>query len=157
MTRDSIPARPPFDDLPLDRDGPAGNAWGLYGPDDELGSLNLLTPEVVKAAASEIMTGERVSLDWHLDKPARPSFDRPPFEWTLRHNEGRTINDDTLYFNTQCSSQWDGFRHFGMSNRQVLCTALADHFCQGYQGAERFYNNRTQEDIENTRILGIDG
>lgn len=27
----------------------------------------------------------------------------------------RTVNDDALDFNTQCSTQWDGFRHYGMS------------------------------------------
>lgn len=105
--------RPPFDELPLDKDGPPGNAWGLYGPNDELGALNMLTPETVVAAAQEIKTGERVSLDWHLNKPSRPSFDRPPFEVKLRNNAGRAINDDELHFNTQCSTQWDGFRHFG--------------------------------------------
>ena len=37
---------------------------GLYGKDDELGALNMITPQVVKEAAKEIQTGERVSLDW---------------------------------------------------------------------------------------------
>jgi hypothetical protein len=121
MAEIKVPVRPHFDALPLDKNGPPGNAWGLYGADDELGSLNMLTPDVVTAAASEIKTGERVSLDWHLDKPSRPSFDRPPFEWKLKHNEGRTINDDTLHFNTQCSSQWDGFRHFGKNTPGFTC------------------------------------
>ncbi|KAH8894569.1 hypothetical protein GQ53DRAFT_716284 [Thozetella sp. PMI_491] len=138
MQSKTLPARPPFQSLPLDKSGPAGNAWGLYGADDELGALNLLTPEVVAAAASEIKTGERVCLDWKLNKPSRPSFDRPPFVWRLRHNEGKTINDDELQFNTQCSSQWDGFRHFG------------------YQGAESFYGGRKQEELEQGGVLGID-
>ena len=37
-----------FDDLPLRRPGPPLNAWGLYGDDDELGRLNLITPETGK-------------------------------------------------------------------------------------------------------------
>lgn len=131
--------RPPFEALPLDKSGPPGNAWGLYGDDDVLGALNLLTPEVVAYAAREnILTGERVSLDWHLNKPSHPSFDRPSFQCTLQNNKGQTINDDHLSFNTQCSSQWDGFRHFG------------------YQKARRFYGGRTQQDIEGSDILGID-
>ncbi|KAJ9136896.1 Major facilitator superfamily transporter [Pleurostoma richardsiae] len=138
MTSKQIPSRPLFDALPLDKSGPPGNAWGLYGADDQLGALNLLTPETVVAAAQEIKTGERISLDWHLNKPSRPSFDRPPFEVKLRNSHGRTINDDELHFNTQCSTQWDGFRHFG------------------YQGAKRFYGNRTQDDVEKTGVLGID-
>ena len=56
---------PSFDDLPLDRTGPGKNAWGLWGPDDQLGTLNHLTADVVKRAASEeIRTGERVSLKY---------------------------------------------------------------------------------------------
>ncbi|KAF6803363.1 putative cyclase [Colletotrichum sojae] len=138
------PPRPPFSSLPLDPNGPAGNAWGLYGKDDRLGALNLLTPAVVAAAAaSEIKTGDRVSLDWALNNPSQPSFDRAPFESRLvnrKSNDGRerTVNDDILHFNTQCSSQWDGFRHYG------------------YQKAKRYYNNTSQEDLENPEKIGID-
>lgn len=54
--------RPGFDDLPLRRGDPKASAWGLWGDDDELGTLNLLTPSIVKAAAAEIVTGETVAL-----------------------------------------------------------------------------------------------
>jgi hypothetical protein len=114
----AMPKRPPFEELPLDKNGPPGNAWGLYGKDDVLGALNMLTPDVVAAAATEIKTGQRVSLDWQLDRPSYPSFDRPPFEWKLQRKSKpdgpeRYVNDDVLHFNTQCSTQWDGFRHYG--------------------------------------------
>ena len=144
MVSSDLPQRPPFDQLPLDKTGPPGNAWGLYGTDDALGALNLLTSEVVAEAAKEIRTGDRVSLDWELNKPSQPSFDRNPFERHI-HNKTkpgqpfRHVNDDILHFNTQCSSQWDGFRHFG------------------YQKAGRYYGNRTHKDIETTDVIGIDG
>jgi hypothetical protein len=136
-------SRPPFTDLPLDKNGPPGNAWGLYGKDDELGALNLITSDTVKAAAHEIQTGERVSLDWYLNLPSFPSFGRPPFSWKMEnrsHPDGtkRIVNDDHLDINTQSSSQWDGFRHYG------------------YQQAKRYYGGRTQEDVENTEVIGID-
>jgi kynurenine formamidase len=135
--------RPPFADLPLDKNGPPGNAWGLYGPNDELGALNMITPATVLEAAKEIQTGDRVSLDWYLNLPSHPSFNRPPFQWTFKnksHPDGRkrTVNDDHLEFNTQGSSQWDGFRHYG------------------YQGAKRYYGGRTQEELENSEVIGID-
>ena len=57
--------KPPFDELPLHRDGPPGNAWGLLGPDDELGMLNLITP---LQASKDIRHGIRVSTDLPLDK-----------------------------------------------------------------------------------------
>lgn len=54
---------PEFDALPLDKTGPHGNAWGLWGPDDQLGTLNHLVDERVSQAAREcIQTGLRVSL-----------------------------------------------------------------------------------------------
>jgi hypothetical protein len=56
---------PKFSDLPLQKDGPHGNAWGLWGPDDQLGTLNLLTDDVIaKAATENILTGQRISLKW---------------------------------------------------------------------------------------------
>jgi hypothetical protein len=82
--------------------------------------LNLLTPRVVAAAAQEeIQSGERVSLDWPLNKPLHPSYKRVAFhhEVVNRAKDGedglRVVNDDVLSFNTQSSSQWDGFRHYG--------------------------------------------
>jgi len=115
------PPRPPFDSLPLDKSGPAGNAWGLYGAGDELGALNMLTPSTIKSAAAEIQLGVRVSLDWTLNLPSYPSFGRPSFDWKMEnrsHPDGtkRVVNDDHLNINTQSSSQWDGFRHYGYQN-----------------------------------------
>jgi hypothetical protein len=54
---------PDFNDLPLDKNGPRGNAWGLWGPDDQLGTLNYLNDDVISQAAREnIKTGSRLSL-----------------------------------------------------------------------------------------------
>jgi hypothetical protein len=103
---------PPFEALPLKADGPPGNAWGRFGRSDQLGMLNLLTPNTILAAAKEIRTGARISLDWPLNKPSHPSFGRNPFKQEIRHKSPRIINDDILEFNTQCSSQWDGLRHY---------------------------------------------
>lgn len=109
---------PSFDELTLDPDGPIGNAWGLFGPLDELGTLNFLTPETVVHAAQEIHDGTRISLDWPLSKISHPSFGRAAFEQRIvRKGPAEahfSVNDDILHFNTQCSSQWDGFRHYGI-------------------------------------------
>jgi hypothetical protein len=102
-----------FDDLPIDKSGPFYNAWGRFGEKDQLGTLNFLTPEKVQEAAKEIKTGTRVSLDWDLDRPHFPNFGRQRFFHHVHHKAPRTVNDDMIVFNTQCSSQWDGFRHFG--------------------------------------------
>jgi hypothetical protein len=36
---------------------PAGSNWGEFGPDDQLGRLNLLTPEKVRQGAAEVRAG----------------------------------------------------------------------------------------------------
>lgn len=110
MTQRSFPS---FEELPLDKSGPPGNAWGLWGPDNELGMLNLLTPEVVAHAATEIKEGLRISLDWPLDKPSFPTFGRQQFEHKILNKAPMVMNDDAISINTQSSTQWDGFRHYG--------------------------------------------
>lgn len=54
--------RPLFDDLPLQPHHPKGSAWGVWGADDERGTLNLLTEDVVRNAAMEILEGKVVNL-----------------------------------------------------------------------------------------------
>lgn len=56
---------PSFSELPVDKKGPHGNAWGLWGPDDQLGTLNYLTSDVVaKAVKEQVQTGQRISLKY---------------------------------------------------------------------------------------------
>ena len=43
---------PSFDELPAYKNFP-GCAWAVWGPDDQLGTVNLLTEDVVKKAAEE--------------------------------------------------------------------------------------------------------
>jgi len=50
------------DEVELDRIAAAVSNWGRWGPADELGTLNHLTPERVAAAARLVVTGRRVSL-----------------------------------------------------------------------------------------------
>lgn len=113
MSANMVSLAPAFEDLPLDKTGPPYNAWGRFGDNDEMGMLNLLTKETTKEASSEIQEGIRISLDWHLSKPSHPFFGRQIFYHHLDNKAPRSINDDVLIFNTQCSTQWDGLRHFG--------------------------------------------
>jgi hypothetical protein len=69
-------SRPPFAALPLRKGDPRLSAWGLWGDKDELGTLNFLTKDVVRNAASEIKEGVRVSLNWTFGEPSRPCFGR---------------------------------------------------------------------------------
>ena len=118
-------AVPSFSSLPLDPKGPPGNAWGRFGPTDELGMLNLLTPAVVAEAAKEIRSGERISLDLPLDHFKCPFWGRPPFKQDFTHMDYH-INDDSLSFNTQSSTQWDGLRHYGTATLPSLDSVRTD-------------------------------
>lgn len=55
-------SRPPFSSLPVGESDPPYSAWGLYGADDQLGTLNLLTDDRVSTAKTEIVTGKTISL-----------------------------------------------------------------------------------------------
>jgi hypothetical protein len=59
---------PKFLELPLEPTDPPHSAWGLWGSDDELGTLNHLTPERTVAAAKEVKTGVRFGLNWGLEQ-----------------------------------------------------------------------------------------
>ncbi|WWC61609.1 uncharacterized protein I303_104193 [Kwoniella dejecticola CBS 10117] len=104
---------PPFSSLPIDKSGPPYNAWGLYGPQDEKGRLNLIKPENVKRGKETIKEGVAVNLNLPLDfLPVHAS--RAPLEHEIKCS-GHS-NDDILKFNTQGSTQWDGFRHYPYQN-----------------------------------------
>ncbi|PWZ03694.1 hypothetical protein BCV70DRAFT_197896 [Testicularia cyperi] len=67
---------PRYKDLPSEG-GWKACAWKVWGANDELGTINLLTDEVVlKAAKDEIQTGRAVSLNWPLHLPTEPYFSR---------------------------------------------------------------------------------
>ena len=53
---------PTYQELLARTDAPAGSAWGVFGDDDGVGTLNFITPEVTRAAAALVRRG-RVFLD----------------------------------------------------------------------------------------------
>ncbi|TPX18404.1 uncharacterized protein E0L32_011694 [Thyridium curvatum] len=129
-------SKPSFNSLPLRKDGPHGNAWGLFGDQDQCGMLNLLTPATTAAAAKEIIDGVRISTDWPLDRMSKPCFGRAPFSHTIKTKAPRSVNDDSLAFNTQSSSQWDGFRHYA------------------YQKEKLWFGGRTLDDLLTSDAIG---
>ncbi|KAH6629651.1 hypothetical protein C7974DRAFT_190611 [Boeremia exigua] len=97
--------------LPVIAGTPEGSAW-FWGDSDELGRLNLLTPErILKATLENVKTGSVVSLDLPLSEPSPPLFGRRSVEHKIT-SIGKGAFDDETTINTQSSSQWDGFRHF---------------------------------------------
>jgi hypothetical protein len=101
---------PSYDELPVVAGLPA--SWGVWGDHDRLGCLNLLTPERVVAAAALIQRGAVFALNWSMGLPDPPLFGRASFTHEVTGGGASTSHDDVLHaWNTQSSSQWDGFRH----------------------------------------------
>ena len=48
---------------------PVGSTWGDWGPDDQLGRLNLLTPDKVLQGVAEVKEGRTFCLSLPLDYP----------------------------------------------------------------------------------------
>jgi kynurenine formamidase len=105
---------PKYDQLFERPDRLRGTAWGLWGPADQLGTLNHLTPERVVEARESILTGAVVPLNLPLtefDPPIithRGSIEHTVFGLNEFHRDDRI---DNLFL--QASTQIDGLRHFG--------------------------------------------
>ena len=115
---------PTYDELPFRPGAPAGSCWGLWGDDDRLGCLNLLTAERVAAAAGGVRRGAVFALNLEYELPDPPLFRRQAPTHEVLGDGG---HDDVLTFNTQSSSQWDGFRHIRSHHGYYNGIADADH------------------------------
>lgn len=139
---------PRYDELPV-RDGlPEGSSWGLWGDDDEVGTINLLTPERVQRALRLPSRGAVFPLNWALEEPSPPFYGRG----ALQHNIDRPFTpclDDSLdNFFTQSSSQWDALCHIGHPEHG---------FYNGRTDAELTGEPGTQLGIEHWARRGIVG
>ena len=107
---------PTYAELPQRHDAPKGSSWGVFGDQDEHGTLNFIGPEQVVAASSLIRTGKVFPLNWDVGLPAPALFHRHNPRHELFHfptGPGITVDDYMDGFYLQGSSQWDALRHFG--------------------------------------------
>lgn len=91
-------------------DAPAGAAWGVHGPDDEIGTLNFLTPDRIVAASKLVRKG----CVFNLDCPVNAI--NLPFRTAAKHiilggAEHHTRDDYLDSFYLQAGTQIDGLRH----------------------------------------------
>ncbi len=110
---------------------PDGSNWGEYGDEDQLGRLNLLTPERVRRAAAEIREGRTFCLSLPLDFPGGNRINprrhppllghtwrdgQPNFNFPLERldpNHVDVVCDDAALIHLQYSTQWDSLAHVG--------------------------------------------
>jgi kynurenine formamidase len=152
---------------------PSGSNWGDFGPDDQIGRMNLLTPERRLHSFREVRNGEVFCLSLPLDLPGGNAifpFRKPP----RLHAEPRgsavnynypfdeispeftdVISDDAVLLYTQYSTQWDALGHAGQyfdvnSNGQPVKV-----YYNGYQ-AERDILSPSKTGGPWARALSID-
>lgn len=109
----SGPKLPRYRELPVRKGAPKGAAWGVFGDDDEVGTINLMTPERVVAAVSSIRSGKVFAMNLPINIPDPPIFTRGKHTHTVKIFPGADfVLDDYLdNFYPQASSQWDALAH----------------------------------------------
>lgn len=99
--------------------------WGKWGPDDELGTLNYITPDKIVAAARLVKQGKTISVGIPFDDrgPQSGSFGRfNPIHFMLQdggdaamgaqaHLKNICYSDDAVTMPLQCATQWDALAH----------------------------------------------
>ena len=110
---------------------PDGSNWGEFGPDDQLGRINLLTAEKVRQGIAEVKEGLSFCLSMPLDYPkgvvlspgrfppqlkpvernGQPIFNLPLAGRNPKHRE--IVSDDIATLTLQYSTHWDALAHVG--------------------------------------------
>ncbi|WP_432156384.1 cyclase family protein [Streptomyces sp. bgisy153] len=103
------------------------NNWGRWGADDEIGTLNLITDEVVRAAAAEVRTGRRVALALPLREDGVQTGVIPgrvnPLHAMVQINQELfgpgtvACSDDAVTMGLQAGTHWDALSHVSHSGR----------------------------------------
>jgi hypothetical protein len=130
---------------------PEGSTWGDFGPDDQLGRLNLVTPEKVLQGIAEVKTGKNFCLSLPLDYPGgniinprrhppvlRPTMrdDRPIMNLPMRCYDPTALDvvcDDQVVLTLQYSTQWDSLSHVGQMFDADGDGIAEDVFYNGYR------------------------
>lgn len=137
---------------------PEGSNWGLFGPDDQRGSINLVGPEQVLKGMAEVREGRVFSLSLPLDYPGGNALHPrrfPPRRFaTLRGGAQAgeqcfcfsmsrvqpfytdVYCDDVVVLHTQYSTQWDGLAHAGAEFDADDDGVAEQVFYNGYRAGE---------------------
>ena len=117
---------------------PAGSTWGDWGDDDELGRINLMTPDKVLQGVREVEAGISFCLSLPLDYPGGTALNQRRHPPVVSPTEGMNGEpaifynvhmsemedwgdpkyvdvwaDDVVTLSLQYSTQWDSLAHVG--------------------------------------------
>ena len=118
-SRASAQALPAVDDARMMQWMDELSNWGRWGPDDELGTLNLITPEKRAAAAALVRDGVAVSLARDVSKEASPENGNP-FQHRATWREGHIgvgLDSYEYSYHGYDFSHLDALPHFAVDGR----------------------------------------
>ena len=106
--------------------------WGRWGPDDQLGAVNLITPETRMAAAKLVEKGVSVSMARDVEKDAAVDNPRPFRHKMLNvglNNPGQFVSDDYqvsyhgyahTHMDSLCHMAYNGKMYNGFPQAEVV-------------------------------------
>lgn len=162
---------------------PEGSNWGEFGDKDQVGRLNLITPEIRRKAAQEIQTGEAFCLSMPLDYPGGNTlfqYRKPPKFFHEKRGAGHNFNfdmsqvsgcfcdvicDDAVLLYTQYSTQWDALSHVGQMFDADGDGTPEKVYYNGFRGGIDIIGPDEADDpagasalgIENAAVTGVQG
>jgi kynurenine formamidase len=124
------------------------NNWGRWGPDDELGTVNYVTAEMVAAAAGLVRHGRVVSCAIPIEEVMPVNPGRPGVVHTFMYTgvdfaspgaraefNGFQGSDDHISMPLQSSTHWDGLAH--VSDDDAMYNGFWAGNVAAYSGARR--------------------
>lgn len=153
---------------------PPHSNWGEFGPDDQLGRMNLVTPAKVLQGMAEVKEGRTFCLSLPLDVPGGQTMNPrriPPQRFAVQR-DGKSagqqgfcwsyasedpdltdvVNDDVLLMSLQYSTQWDSLAHMG-SRFDADGDGVAEAvFYNGYRAGEHIRPGAENTDATPTPI-----
>ena len=153
---------------------PDKSNWGEFGPDDQIGRMNLVTPERRLNAIRSVEHGLIFSLTLPLDYPGGSVLAqrrRPPrlfygtrdgsyeFNYSLAQNcacHTDVVSDDAVVLYTQYSTQWDALSHVGQMFDVDGDGELEKTYYNGYQAGIHVRDPEADGSGRGAVELGID-
>lgn len=134
--------------------------WGRWGDDDEIGTLNLVTPEKRVAASKLVKTGKAFDLGVPFDRNG-PWLSggwriNPVHVMTLlpsdtaRAPDTQIAADDMIIMGLQSSTQWDGLAHVGYGG--YFYNGVPEAAVNNFQGASK---NGFEKVVKNLISRGV--
>lgn len=151
---------------------PEQSTWGDWGEDDQLGRLNLITPEKVRQGIEEVKEGSTFCLSLPLDYPGGQIINKvrfPPVLKPVIRNNAPYFNylwnqvdekhydigsDDVVLLHTQYSTQWDALSHRGKLFDVEGDGNLQPVYYNGFRVGEDVVMSENYE--TNAKALGIE-